>query len=63
MADFEQGLDFILSHSLETPALDASLDESAAIPSSVSSGSLHLVSTLSDNSELQIAPSIRSHKL
>ena len=31
--------------------------------SSVSSGFLHLVSTLSDNSKLQLAPSIHTHKL
>ena len=63
MADFEQGLDSILTNSLETPELDTSLDEFDAIRSSVSSGFLHLVSTLSDNSKLQLAPSIRSHKL
>ena len=40
-----------------------SLDEPDDITSSVSSGFLHLVSTLSDNSKLQLAPSIRSHKL
>ena len=50
MADFEQGLDSILTNSLETPELDASLDKPDAIPSSVSSGFLCLVSTLSDNS-------------
>ena len=38
MADFEQGLDSILTDSLETPELDASLDEPDAVPSSVSSG-------------------------
>ena len=37
MADFEQGLDSILTDSLKTPELDASLDEPDAIPSSVSS--------------------------
>ena len=63
MADFEQGLDSILTDSLETPELDASLDEPDAIPSSVYSGFLHSVSTLSDNSKPQLAPSIRSHKL
>ena len=35
MADFEQGLDSILTDSLETLELDASLDEPGAIPSSV----------------------------
>ena len=63
MADFEQGLDSIFTDSLETPKLDASLDEPDAIPFLVSSGFLHLISTLSDNSILQLAPSIRSHKL
>ena len=63
MADFEQGLDFILTNSLKTPELDAFLDEPDAITSSGSSGFLHLVSTLSDYSKLQLAPSIRSHKL
>ena len=63
MADFEQGLDSILTGSLETPELDVSLDEPDAIPSLVSSGFLHLVNTLSDNSKVQLAHSIRSHKL
>ena len=63
VADFEQGLDSILTNSLETPELEYSLDEPDAIPSSVSSGFFLLVSTLSDNSKLQLAPSIRSHKL
>ena len=63
VADFEQGLVSILTDFLETPELDTSLDEPDAITSSVSFGFLCLVSTLSDNSELQLAPSIRSHKL
>ena len=63
VADFEQGWDSILTDSLETPELDASLDKPDAIPSSVSSGFLCLVSTLSDHSTPQLAPSIRSHKL
>ena len=63
MADFEQGLDSIPTDSLEMPELDASLDEPDAIPSSVSSRFPHLVHTLSDNSKLQLAPCIRSHKL
>ena len=63
MADFQQGLDSILANSLETPELDTSLDEPDAITSSVSSAFLCLVSTLSDNSKLQLAPSIKSHKL
>ena len=44
VADFEQGLDSILTDSLETPELDTSLDEPDAITSSVSSGFLHSVS-------------------
>ena len=64
VADFKQGLDSILTDSLKTPELDTSLDEPDAITSSsVSSGFLHLVSTLSDNSQLQLAPSIQTHKL
>ena len=62
MADFEQGLVSILTDSLESPELDASLDEPDAVPYSVSSGFLCLVSTLSDNSKPKLAPSIRAHK-
>ena len=58
VADFEQGLDSILTDSLETPELDTSLDEPDVITSSVSSGFLHSVSTLSDYSKLQLGPSI-----
>ena len=58
VADFEQGLDSILTVSLETLELETSLDEPDIITSSVSSGFLYLVSTLSDNSKLQLAPSI-----
>ena len=39
------------------------MDEPDAIISSVSSGFLHLASTISDTSKLQLATSIRSHKL
>ena len=64
VAHFNQGLDSILTDSLETPVLDTSLEEPDAITSSVSSGFLCLVSTLSDNSKLQLAPSISTpHKL
>ena len=55
--------DSIFTDSLETPELDTSLEEADAIPSSVSSGFLHMVSTLSDNSKPQLAPSIHTHKL
>ena len=47
-----------LTDSLETPELGTSLDEPGVITSSVSSGFLHSVSTLSNNSKLQLAPSI-----
>ena len=63
MADFEQGLDSILTNSYETPELDTSLDEPDAIRPSVSLGFLCSVNTLSDNSKPQLAPSIRSHEL
>ena len=63
VADFKQGLDSILTDSLETPDLDTSLQESDAVTSSVSSGFLHSVSTISDNSKPQLAPSIRTRKL
>ena len=63
VADFQQGLDSILTDSLETPELDTSLEEPDAVTSSVSSRFLHLVSTLSYNSKLQLAPSIHTHKL
>ena len=43
--------------------LDTSLDEPDVITSSVSSGFLSSVITLSDNSKLQLAPSIRTCKL
>ena len=62
--DFEQGLDSILTDSLETLELDTSLEEPDTVTSSsVSSRFLHLVSTLSDNSKPQLAPSIHTHKL
>ena len=57
-------MDSILTDSLETPELDTSLEEPNAITSSsVSSGFLCLVSILSDNSKLQLAPSICTCKL
>ena len=63
MTDFEQGLDSILTDSIETPEMDTSLDEPDAITSSVSSGFFLLGYYSSDTSKLQLAPSIRSHKL
>ena len=61
--DFEHGLDSILTDSVSTPELDEFLDENDAIPSSVSSGSLHLISTVSDTTRPQLAPSIEFQKL
>ena len=58
VSDFEQGLDSILTDSLKTPELDTSLDEPDVMTSSISPGFLHSVSILSDNSKLQLAPSI-----
>ena len=58
--DFEHGLGSILKDSLYTPEQDASLDEADAIPSLVSSGFLHSVSTLLSTSRLQLAPNIKS---
>ena len=63
VADFKQGLDSILTDSLKTLELDTSLDEHDVITSSVSSWFLCLVSTLSGNSKLQLAPSSCTHKL
>ena len=64
IANFEQGLDSILTNSLKTPELDTSLEEPDAVTSSsVSCWFLHFVSTLSDNSKLQLAPGICTHKL
>ena len=64
VADFEQGLDSILTGSLETPELETSLDEPDAITSSsVSFGFLCSVRTLSDNSKPQHALSIQTCKL
>ena len=57
VADFEQGLDYILTDSIKTPELDTSLDDPDAITSSVSSGFLCLVSNISDTSKLQLASS------
>ena len=63
VVEFEQGFESILIDSMKTPKLDTSLDMTDAITSSVSSGFLYIVSTISDNYELQLALSIRSHKL
>ena len=50
VVDFEHGLDSILTDSIKTPELDASCDELDVVPSSLSSGFLGSVSTISDNS-------------
>ena len=63
VADFEQGLTSILTDSVVTPELDASFEEPDGIASLVSSGFLPSVSTISVASKLQLAPSIKSHKL
>ena len=63
VADFEQGLDSIHTDSLKTLELDTSLEENDAITSSVSSGFLCSVSTISDNSKLLLAPRICTCKL
>ena len=60
VANFECGLDSILTDSVKP---DVSFDEHDAMPSSASSRFLHLVSTISDNSKLLLAASIKSHKL
>ena len=62
IADFEQSLNSIFTNSLRTLELDTSLDEPDVITSSVSSGFLYLVGTLSDNSKPQLAPSIHTCK-
>ena len=63
VSDFEQRLDSILNDSIKTLELDTSLDEPDVITSLVSSGFLHSVSTLSDNSKPELAPSNHIHKL
>ena len=63
VADFEQGLDSILTDSTETLELDTSLGETDGITSPVSSGFLNSVSTVSDTSNPQLACSIKSYKL
>ena len=49
--------------SIDALELDASFDEADGVLSSVSSGFLCLVNTISDNSRLQLASSIKSCKL
>ena len=52
VAEFEQGLDSILTNYIEMQELNTSLDESYAITSSVSSGFLCSVSTISNTYKL-----------
>ena len=61
--DCEHSLNSILTDCTKTPGLGASFDEPDVMTSSVSSGFLSLVYTISDNSKLQLALSIKSHKL
>ena len=63
VADFEHFMDSILYDSIDTPELDTSFDEPDVITSSVSSGFLCLVSTVSETFKLQLPPSIRCHIL
>ena len=63
VTDFEQGLDSILTDSIKTLELDTSFDKPGTVTSSVSSGFLSSVSTISDAFKLQLDPSIRSCKL
>ena len=56
-------MDSILTDSTDTPEQDAFLDKVHAVPSSVSSGFFHSVSTVSDASRPQVSPGINSYKL
>ena len=51
--DFKCGLDSVLTDSVVTPDLEVSFKDADAMPSSVSSGFLCLVSTHSDNSSIK----------
>ena len=62
IADVQQGLESILTASIETPELDMSLDEPDAATSSASSWFFHSVLFLI-LLYCRLAPSIRSHKL
>ena len=63
VADFEKGLDSILTDSVETPELCALFEEPDVVTSLVPSGFVHFDSTNSDTSKLQLAPSIIFCKL
>ena len=58
--DFEHGLYSMATVSTDIQELDASFDEVDDMPSSVF---LHSVRSISDNSRLHLASSIKSHKL
>ena len=62
VANFEQGLDSILTYSIETPELDTYFDEPEVITPTIS-GFLCSVSTVYVTSKLQLALSISSHNL
>ena len=61
--DFEHGLDSIFTNSIDIPELNASLNDTDAVPFSVSSGFLCTVSTVSNTFRPQLAPSNKSFKL
>ena len=61
MADFEQGVNSILTNSVETLGLDASLKKPDIVLLLVSSGFLHSIITISYTSKPQLASSIKSH--
>ena len=61
IVDFIQGLDSILTDYVETPELDSSFEKPDIATSSVFSGFLHSISTISDTSKLQLPLSIKSH--
>ena len=61
--DFKHGFGSILLDFVSTSELDASFDETDAMPSLVCTEFLHLVSTISDTSKLWFVLSIKSHQL
>ena len=63
LGDFEHGFGFFLTDCINMPQLDASFSEADAMSSSYPLVFLYFVSTISDNSRLQVAPSIKSHNL
>ena len=63
IAVFEQDLNSMCTNSFKTPELDASFGEPDNVILSVSLGLLCSGSTVSDISELQLAPRVKSLKL